>query len=438
MVGADAVRQSTAIGGIAGLAYRWLLREPTALVAQRPVLLLLLLRLAEEFWRRWAIARRFRLGRLRVLNLADEIDGELIQGVLLSTEHLLTLGRVEKRTLFTRPLLEVLGGNEYLVRELMRSSQQCREKSRNCMVMRWMESDERYHVLQSSLNTASALFGSNFVHFNALDGENTNIFKSTWYCVTVMTPTRPEGRKSSKPSCHSSTQTATFTDMSRTPRASLRIVLVNESEIRRVADGKLSAPTWGFFNTRHAERFRMLNDFAKNFKMQLVRTPADARTMPSRSPFTSEKAHALVRAKPDGGPMQRVQSQPNLASSSRLQGHKSGSLTMMNQDQVSSSDSLLQKAEEAEGHGAAEDNCFLRLHVPHFVGTTTRNSSSSDPAHAAAALVASSSNNSMQDPSTLTSAGGPQSGSLARLHGSSSSGSIGRRTGSESGHRLSR
>merc|ERR1712217_890382 len=128
---------------------------------------------------------------------------------------------------------------------------------------------------------------------------------------------------------------------------------------------------------------------------------------------------------------------------------------MGHQDQVSSSDNLIQKGDEAEGHGAAEDNCCLRLHVPHFVGATTRDSSSSgaspaqrpsefqlsfqqSPSLSQAAASAVLSGQQTQDPSTLTSAGGPQSGSLARLHGSNSSSSIGRLSTSQSGHRQSR
>merc|ERR1719298_235681 len=100
--------------------------------------------------------------------------------------------------------------------------------------------------------------------------------------------------------------------MTRMPRGTLRVTLVNESELRRVSDGKLRPPSWGFFNDRHAERFRMITDFARNFQKQLVRTSTDSRSISSRSPFTSDKVHSKSESKPDGGLMKRVSSVPNM------------------------------------------------------------------------------------------------------------------------------
>merc|ERR1719401_3110312 len=110
----------------------------------------------------------------------------------------------------------------------------------------------------------------------------------------------------------SDTETCTFTDMSRTPRATLRIEIVNETELRMIADGKLQPPSWGFFNRRHGERYRLLKDFAANFQRQLVSTPANTRGAPSRNPFTSERTNRAdatgaqsgssgAMARPDGG-----------------------------------------------------------------------------------------------------------------------------------------
>jgi len=306
---------------------------------------------------------------MKVLRNTDEVDSVLIQGCLLSCEQLLSLGRVEKRTLFTRPLLELLGGNQYLKHELLRAAEQCRRCSSRCLVMRWMPPDERYHALQACLNATSSIFGRDYVHFNALQGETSNLFKSTWYCITVMTPTRPENcaRSASKSRWrlerHRS-ETCTFTDMSRKPRATLRIAVVNETELRRLADGKLNAPSWGFFNSRHAERYRMMMDFASSFQTQLLRTPADPRSMGQRSPFTSERAHRTSSSKPDGGYIKRVQSQPNLAASA-LTGSKKQQVDGEKGKQIR--DDLAGNADNMECI-EGEENCFLRLHVPHYVG----------------------------------------------------------------------
>ncbi|CAK0841557.1 unnamed protein product [Prorocentrum cordatum] len=139
-------------------------------------------------------------------------------------QELVRLGRVEKRTLFMKPMREVFGSDEYLISELLKGARKCRQQSSNCLVMRWVPPDERYHILQACLNAVSSLFGSNYVHQNALGGEQTELFKSTWFCLTVMTPTsskeRPAGQQPTKRGRCSShfnggSDTCTFTDMSR-------------------------------------------------------------------------------------------------------------------------------------------------------------------------------------------------------------------------------
>lgn len=369
------------------------LRRPWALAGRNPLVSLVLFCVLREVCRYLDWRRALLLGWRRVRGLGDEIDEELIQGCLFSTENLLSLGRVEKRTIFTRQLIELFGGNHYLVKEVLSAAHRCRARSHNCLVARWLQPDERYHALQASLNAVSSLFGSNYVHFSALSGEHAGLFKSTWYCLTIATPMRPESKKVRQRSASKDAQlhsTCTFTDMSRTPRATLRVMLVNESDVRKIADGKLSAPSWGFFNARHAERYRMLVDFARNFHTQLVRTPADCSASGQRSPSNSERAHAAPHAhpyhRPDGGLMKRVHSQPNLASASLSWSSTASADRRMGLVSLASSHGAglaaagaprATAAEPAEAgsvdlrqsaDGGVEECCFLRLHVPHFVG----------------------------------------------------------------------
>lgn len=359
-------------------------RSPAQFIFQNPALILLLIRLAEALLPLLARCRRFLLlGGQHSLCPSQELDLDLVQGCLLSAENLLNLGRVEKRTLFQVSVKKLFGGNQHLADVLRDSARQCHEQSHNCLVARWIPPDERYHILQMSLNAVSALFGANYVHQNALGESSKNLFKSTWYCLTIMTPSRLENRipgMQAKTSPQPSTmETCTFTDMTRTPRQTLRVCIVNETEIRAIADGKLRPPNWGFFNSRHAERYRMLCDFCRNFQTQLVRTPADSRSVSTRSPFTSENAHKVHETKPDGGLIKRVQSQPNLAK------HSLNSLAFTQQKQTLDGPSktgshddgvkiaaggahLATSMDESErAHGACDENCFLRLHVPHFV-----------------------------------------------------------------------
>eukprot|EP00929_Paragymnodinium_shiwhaense_P022597 TRINITY_DN14398_c0_g1_i1.p1 TRINITY_DN14398_c0_g1~~TRINITY_DN14398_c0_g1_i1.p1 ORF type:complete len:482 (-),score=59.53 TRINITY_DN14398_c0_g1_i1:108-1553(-) len=394
-------------------------------IARNPVILLLLMRLLDALWKWWRRQSRLRLGEQRILCTTNEIDGDIIQGCILSTEHLLSLGRVEKRTLFSKPLLEVMGGNEYLVQEMLKGAVECSKRSSNCMVMRWMPPDERYHALQSCLNAISSLFATNYVHFNALDGEMNNLFKSTWYVLTVTLPCRPQNAsnwtKSDAQAGYNPDTTCTFTDMSRKPRATLRVAIINESELRRIADDKLRPPKWGFFNERHAERYRMLVDIARNFQLQLMRHPSDNKgSVCSRSPFTSAKAHAEQTPKetPDGGLMKRVQSQPNLAQAS-------GSLQNLSklgrgEEAIDGGGTSLRGRRKSwiveqddgpatgeDGHQADSNNCFLRLHVPHYTGPST------------SSVMPSSHGNSSHLPPEWT--GSPASGAQFDAGGSSGS-----------------
>ncbi|CAE7298994.1 Catsper1 [Symbiodinium natans] len=288
-------------------------------VAKHPAVVLLILRIVEVLAALWSRWRRSVHSRRQVLCPADELELDLVQGCLLTAENLLNLGRVEKRTLFQVSASKLLNRNEHLVGVLKDAARRCHEQSHNCLVTRWVPPDERYHILQASINAMSSLLGPNYVHQNALGAAGADLFKSTWYCVTIMTPTRAENHLPDEQKVSATTrslETCTFTDMTRTPRPTLRICLVHESELRGIADGKLQPPSWGFFNSRHAERYRMLCDFSRNFQQQLVRTPADSKGMSSRSPFTSERAHKALdvsgSGKPDGGMMKRVVSQPNL------------------------------------------------------------------------------------------------------------------------------
>merc|ERR1740122_861042 len=174
-------------------------------------------------------------------------------------------------------------------------------------------------------------------------------------------------------------RTCTFTDMSRKPMASLRAMLVNESDLRKIADGKLRPPPSGFFNARHKARYRSLVDLARTFSLQLARTSPDGSTLPSQSPFTNEKSHVEQQ---DGGHIKRVSSVPtNLAGRRearqlliKLAGHSAA---------VEAGDSGLRDglraAAERSGDGGAEENCFLRVHVPHYVGTMSGASGTPGP-----------------------------------------------------------
>eukprot|EP00927_Polykrikos_kofoidii_P053763 TRINITY_DN48325_c0_g1_i1.p1 TRINITY_DN48325_c0_g1~~TRINITY_DN48325_c0_g1_i1.p1 ORF type:complete len:454 (-),score=42.69 TRINITY_DN48325_c0_g1_i1:99-1460(-) len=368
-----------------------------AIVARRPILWMMILKVAEELVRLWICKWQYRLGRSRVLGIAEEIDGEIIQGCLMSTEHLLSFGRIEKRTLFSKPLLDVLGGNQYLVQTVLQAAADCRANCHNGVVMRWLPPSERYHVLQACLHVTSSIFGTNFIHLNALEGESSNMFKTTWYCLTVTSPTHSDLDPACQTTLAGINSTTYPGDKSGTPRATVRVTLVNESEIRRIADGKLMPPKWGFFNSRHARRFRLLADIAANFQLQLLRTPSGGSSSSSQNAFASERVHASP-SKSDGGLMKRVQSQPSLVqppeTATKL-GHSSVRRVARAHARGPGHEDTLRGISRngAESECAAtnmgktvidENNCFLRLHVPHYIGPGARAlAGASDAARAA-------------------------------------------------------
>jgi len=131
----------------------------------------------------------------------------------------------------------------------------------------------------------------------------------------------------------------------------------------------------------------MITDFARNFQKQLVRTSTDSRSISSRSPFTSDKVHSKSESKPDGGLMKRVSSVPNmgLAMSRNKSAGSKDNLSSLGKESalgaraestefaVRGKSSREDKWEQTDGHeadmdGISENNCFLRLHVPHFLG----------------------------------------------------------------------
>eukprot|EP00927_Polykrikos_kofoidii_P041164 TRINITY_DN35084_c0_g1_i1.p1 TRINITY_DN35084_c0_g1~~TRINITY_DN35084_c0_g1_i1.p1 ORF type:complete len:475 (+),score=56.73 TRINITY_DN35084_c0_g1_i1:121-1425(+) len=361
-------------------------------VADRPLLFVFLLQLAGVLRRWWAAKRRLQLARNQVLNPSDDLDSTMIHGCLVSAENLVSLGRVEQRTLFKRPMREVFGGNQYLIDKIIKVARECRRIGHSSMVVRRLDQDERYLALQGCLNAMSSLFGANYVHLNALDGEIKNLFKMTWYCLTITLPAHRECESGKDSTC-------TFTDMAQTPGATLRAMIVNETELRRIADGKLKPPNWGFFNGRHEERYGLLVDLAKNFKWQLLRTPADGRSIPERNPFTSEKVHAdtsetrTTAGEISPSKMKRVQSQPGMQGSSigdawkssrsgmsrgslNLPGGLSGRGARSFTQQVPKSPAARNSSKGSTGldinspRNEDDANCFLRLHVPHYLGPT--------------------------------------------------------------------
>jgi hypothetical protein len=114
----------------------------------------------------------------------------------------------------------------------------------------------------------------------------------------------------------------------------IRIIMVNEQELRDIATGVISPPSWGFFNERHKFRWDLMKRFSELFVRQL-------------QSVTGAQYNGDWGANLCGRLVHRRNSSQN--SSQR----KNPSIQVME---------AAQKAAKQEYE--SEDNCFLRIHIP--------------------------------------------------------------------------
>jgi len=202
------------------------------------------------------------------------VDVSTIQCVLLSTENLISLGRIEKRTLSICEIAQVIS-NSYLRETVCDAVYHTKDE----FILRELSEMERYYVLQNCVNHISSLFATNYIEYNAIgiehaDGQNS--FQSTWYGITLVlehSEARRQshiGYKNDEGADICTGQTTTMTNLRFTPQPMLKIVLVNETELRKIHDEKLNSPSWGMFNARHYKRWKRLKNIAYQFHNQLT------------------------------------------------------------------------------------------------------------------------------------------------------------------------
>lgn len=205
--------------------------------------------------------------RLKALYLAKKewqrhIDLSVVQAILLSTERIRELGRVEKRTLFVKRLHEIFG-NGYIRDKIVEVAQQAVEVGEP-FFMKLLEPQDKWHVLVECMNHLSSLFAPYHIFFNEATRTQSN-YRSAWYCFTL-TCQRTEGP-------------GRFFITPRSPVGGndmgmlrIRIVLVSEKDLRDLASGSIESPEAGFFSSRHEGRWKVLSSFAHLFEMQLQRS----------------------------------------------------------------------------------------------------------------------------------------------------------------------
>lgn len=264
----------------------------------------------QHLWSKWKSSKSEQLWRRRV-------DLDVVQACILTTEHLQTLGRIEKRTLFVKPVSEVFR-NEYILERILEEAEKA---SPNEMIMTRLSQEDKWFVLNTCSNHLSSCFAPYHVFFNEAR-RNESYYKSAWYCFTLtcgqtaasgrwfITPHNPVGKGD--------------IGVRR-----IRILMMNEQELRDVASGDIAPPAFGLFNDRHTTRWDIVARFADLFERQLQHgEDGDVAGLETNKPVSLSRG--------------------------------SSGTALPSLEEVMSK----QKSSEGQTEYAPEDNSILRLHVP--------------------------------------------------------------------------
>lgn len=193
-------------------------------------------------------------------------DFSVLQACILSTEHLESLGRVEKRTLFLKPIKEIFR-NEQVRARLLAAAEKA-AASKDPIMTTKLSAEDKWYVLNTCTNYISSFFAPYHIFFNEARRVKS-YYRSAWYCFTLtcaqtesagrwfITPLKPVGSASDCGALR------------------IRIVLMNEQELRDIANKTIEAPA-GMFNGRHESRWAVCQRFAELFTRQLTKVSGGA------------------------------------------------------------------------------------------------------------------------------------------------------------------
>lgn len=263
----------------------------------------------------------------------EHVDMSYIQTCVLSTEHL-ALGRVEKRTLSTQRLIDLFP-NEEMRRKVLEAANKCNEEQP--MLTQFLDHENKWHILNTCTNAVSQLFAPYHVFFNEAR-RHPSYYQSSWYCFTLtcqrtsgsgrffITPYKPVYQKDDVGVLR------------------IRIVMMNEQELRQVACGEIEPPS-AFFNARHEGRYNVIQRFSDMFLRQLE-TVTGQRQVANWGPnFCGRLAQKKFT---------HQQPSPKLVD---------GALEMPTDND--------EEDENQTERWDPEINCFLRIHVPFPCGAKT-------------------------------------------------------------------
>mmetsp|Transcript_9892 Transcript_9892/g.20997 ORF Transcript_9892/g.20997 Transcript_9892/m.20997 type:complete len:343 (+) Transcript_9892:121-1149(+) len=192
-------------------------------------------------------------------NWRRHVDFSVVQACMMTTEHLESLGRIEKRTLFVKPVAEVFS-NEFIIARVLAAAKEAAATGEPMLVTQ-LSAEDKWHVLNTCTNHLSSVFAPYHVFFNEARRAES-YYRSAWYCFTLtcaqteasgrwfITPLKPVG-------------------VDDIGIMRIRIVLMNEQELREIAAGAVEPPSFGFFNGRHESRWKVCLRFAELFGRQV-------------------------------------------------------------------------------------------------------------------------------------------------------------------------
>lgn len=266
--------------------------------------------------------------RMEKFSWSNHTDLGQIQACLLSSEHLGELGRVEKRTLLVKDLNQFFGNNSFVVNKLLAAAAKTSNASSESILTTFLENDDKWHILASCMNQISSLFAPYHVFFNEAR-RCESYYRSAWYCFTL-TCTRSSG--------HGRFFITPYKPVVSEDVGALRIriIMVNEQELRDIATGVIAPPSWGFFNDRHKYRWDLMKRFSQLFERQLQSV-----TGRNDAGWGANLCGRLVhrRGSNSGGGSSGAAKNPSV------------------QIQQANARGFKQEYEP-------EDNCFLRMHIP--------------------------------------------------------------------------
>mmetsp|Transcript_31354 Transcript_31354/g.71584 ORF Transcript_31354/g.71584 Transcript_31354/m.71584 type:complete len:296 (+) Transcript_31354:103-990(+) len=197
------------------------------------------------------------------------VDLGNVQGCLLTAVNLDKCGRIEKRTVLTKHIEDVFS-NEYVRKLVLEAAEKTTPE--NPFVCSHMSMEHRWQVLVCAQNHLSSLFGPYHLFSNQVSS-----YESCWYVFTLIgTSTKGHGRFFITPN----RRLAPEHDVGA---MRIRMLLIDEQEIRKICSGDVAAPE-ELFSQRHQARWDIMHKFACIFEKQLSRvTGADSFDIRSQS-----------------------------------------------------------------------------------------------------------------------------------------------------------